>query len=175
MQSTKVLTSPYQYTGGLTGFEVAKDLMKLDFSTPEEAPEEFRAVMFNMPPAKKGMRMPSLTALEIQTQGVLRCCQPVPMLFWNATSNTMIQLQSDSVLQSAVVFAASRHFITKASQQGPLSALRHLQHMSAWARCQPSMTAVLHFMDNATATYDDLRLQMQAASACWQSQASSFF
>ena len=53
----------------MTGFEVAKDLMKLDFSTPEEAPEEFRAVMFNMPPAKKGMRMPSLTALEIQTQG----------------------------------------------------------------------------------------------------------
>ena len=45
--------------------------MKLDFSNPEEAPEEFRAVTFNAPPAKKGMRMPSLTALEIQTQGVL--------------------------------------------------------------------------------------------------------
>ena len=57
--------------GGLTGFAVAKDLMKLDFSNPEEAPEEFRAVTFNAPPAKKGMRMPSLTALEIQSQGVL--------------------------------------------------------------------------------------------------------
>lgn len=56
-------------TGGLTGFNVAKDLLKLDFSNPEEAPEEFRAVVFNAPPAKKGMRMPSLTALEIQTQG----------------------------------------------------------------------------------------------------------
>lgn len=56
-------------TGGLTGFNVAKDLLKLDFSSPEEAPEEFRAVVFNAPPAKKGMRMPSLTALEIQTQG----------------------------------------------------------------------------------------------------------
>ncbi len=48
---------------------MAKDLLKLDFSSPEEAPEEFRAVVFNAPPAKKGMRMPSLTALEIQTQG----------------------------------------------------------------------------------------------------------
>ncbi|KAL0033536.1 hypothetical protein WJX79_002484 [Trebouxia sp. C0005] len=56
-------------SGGLTGFNVAKDLLKLDFSSPEEAPEEFRAVVFNAPPAKKGMRMPSLTALEIQTQG----------------------------------------------------------------------------------------------------------
>lgn len=55
--------------GGLTGFAVAKDLMKLDFKEPEEAPEEFRAVVFSMPPARKGMRMPSLTALEIQTQG----------------------------------------------------------------------------------------------------------
>lgn len=62
--------------GGLTGFEVAKDLMKLDFSSPEEAPEEFRAVTFNAPPAKKGMRMPSLTALEIQTQGVLITLTP---------------------------------------------------------------------------------------------------
>ena len=53
----------------MTGFAVAKDLLKLDFSSPEEAPEEFRAVTFNAPPAKKGMRMPSLTALEIQTQG----------------------------------------------------------------------------------------------------------
>ena len=53
----------------MTGFAVAGDLLKLDFSNPEDAPEEFRAVMFNAPPAKKGMRMPSLTALEIQTQG----------------------------------------------------------------------------------------------------------
>lgn len=50
--------------------------MKLDFSNLEEAPEEFRAVTFNAPPAKKGMRMPSLTALEIQTQGVLICASP---------------------------------------------------------------------------------------------------
>ena len=59
----------------MTGFEVAKDLLKLDFSTPEDAPEEFRAVTFNAPPAKKGMRMPSLTALEIQTQGELKTCR----------------------------------------------------------------------------------------------------
>ena len=62
--------------GGLTGFNVAKDLMKLDFSTPEEAPEEFKAVMFSMPPAKKGLRMPSLTALEIQTQGAFVTMSP---------------------------------------------------------------------------------------------------
>lgn len=49
--------------------------MKLDFSNPEEAPEEFRAVTFNAPRAKKGMRMPSLTALEIQTQG--RCTRKI--------------------------------------------------------------------------------------------------
>lgn len=64
------LTLPPDVAGGLTGFAVAKDLLKLDFSSPEEAPEEFRAVTFNAPPPKKGMRMPSLTALEIQTQGM---------------------------------------------------------------------------------------------------------
>lgn len=57
----------------MTGFNVAKDLLKLDFSSPMDAPEEFRAVTFNAPPAKKGMRMPSLTALEIQTQGGPSC------------------------------------------------------------------------------------------------------
>lgn len=33
-------------SGGLTGFGVAQDLLQLDFSAPEEAPEEFRAVPF---------------------------------------------------------------------------------------------------------------------------------
>lgn len=34
-------------SGGLTGFGVAQDLLHIDFSTPEEAPEEFRAQPFN--------------------------------------------------------------------------------------------------------------------------------
>lgn len=39
---TKVVAS-----AGLVGFNVAQDLLALDFSTPEEAPEEFRAMPFN--------------------------------------------------------------------------------------------------------------------------------
>ena len=34
-------------SGGLTGFGVAQDLLNIDFSPPEDAPEEFRAVAFN--------------------------------------------------------------------------------------------------------------------------------
>lgn len=34
-------------SAGLVGFSVAQDLLSLDFSTPEEAPEEFRAMPFN--------------------------------------------------------------------------------------------------------------------------------
>eukprot|EP00884_Botryococcus_braunii_P012112 jgi/Botrbrau1/20901/Bobra.0135s0032.1 len=34
-------------SAGLVGFNVAQDLLTLDFSTPEEAPEEFRAMPFN--------------------------------------------------------------------------------------------------------------------------------
>jgi hypothetical protein len=34
-------------SAGLVGFNVAQDLLSLDFSTPEEAPDEFRAVPFN--------------------------------------------------------------------------------------------------------------------------------
>lgn len=37
----------YVVSGGLTGFGVAQDLLHVDFSPPEEAPEEFRAVPFN--------------------------------------------------------------------------------------------------------------------------------
>lgn len=37
----------YVVSGGLTGFGVAQDLLNIDFSPPEEAPEEFRAVPFN--------------------------------------------------------------------------------------------------------------------------------
>ena len=37
----------YVVSGGLTGFGVAQDLLHIDFSPPEEAPEEFRAVPFN--------------------------------------------------------------------------------------------------------------------------------
>ena len=33
-------------SGGLTGFGIAEDLLKIDFSTPEEAPEEYKAVAF---------------------------------------------------------------------------------------------------------------------------------
>jgi hypothetical protein len=34
-------------SAGLVGFNVAQDLLTVDFSTPEEAPEEFRAMPFN--------------------------------------------------------------------------------------------------------------------------------
>lgn len=37
----------YVVSGGLTGFGVAQDLLNIDFSPPEEAPEEFRAMPFN--------------------------------------------------------------------------------------------------------------------------------
>ncbi|CAL5227048.1 g9946 [Coccomyxa viridis] len=37
----------YVVSGGLTGFGVAQDLLHIDFSPPEEAPEEFRAMAFN--------------------------------------------------------------------------------------------------------------------------------
>lgn len=37
----------YVVSGGLTGFGVANDLMFIDFSPPEEAPEEFRAMPYN--------------------------------------------------------------------------------------------------------------------------------
>ena len=55
--------------GGLTGFEVAKDLMKIDFSPPSEAPEEFRALTFTAPPMKKGQGKPALLASQIYHQG----------------------------------------------------------------------------------------------------------
>ncbi|BDA41180.1 hypothetical protein COCOBI_01-8350 [Coccomyxa sp. Obi] len=37
----------YVVSGGLTGFGVAQDLLHLDFSAPEEAPKEFKAMPFN--------------------------------------------------------------------------------------------------------------------------------
>ncbi len=37
----------YVVSGGLTGFGVAQDLLHLDFSAPEEAPKEFKAMAFN--------------------------------------------------------------------------------------------------------------------------------
>lgn len=37
----------YVVSGGLTGFGVAQDLLNIDFSPPEEAPQEFRAMAFN--------------------------------------------------------------------------------------------------------------------------------
>lgn len=57
-------------TGGLTGFNVAKDLMKLDFSPPKEAPEEFRALTFSAPPTVKGQGRPALLASQIYHQGI---------------------------------------------------------------------------------------------------------
>ena len=57
-------------TGGLTGFNVAKDLMKLDFSPPKEAPEEFRALTFSAPPMVKGQGRPALLASQIYHQGI---------------------------------------------------------------------------------------------------------
>ena len=44
---TKKAIPKYVVSGGLTGFGVAQDLLNIDFSPPEEAPEEFRAVPFN--------------------------------------------------------------------------------------------------------------------------------
>lgn len=57
------------FAGGLTGFEVAKDLMKINFSPPSEAPEEFRALNFLAPPAAKGQSRPALLASAIYSQG----------------------------------------------------------------------------------------------------------
>ena len=57
------------FAGGLTGFEVAKDLMKINFSPPSEAPEEFRALNFQAPPAAKGQGRPALLASAIYSQG----------------------------------------------------------------------------------------------------------
>ena len=48
------LLSLHPAAGGLAGFHVATDLLQLDFSPPQEAPEEFRAMTFNAPQAAKG-------------------------------------------------------------------------------------------------------------------------
>lgn len=58
------------HAGGLTGFTVAKDLMKIDFSPPQEAPEEFRALTFSAPPMAKGQGRPALLASQIYHQGI---------------------------------------------------------------------------------------------------------
>lgn len=41
-------------SGGLTGFGIAEDLLRIDFSTPEEAPEEYKAVAFFEEPDQIG-------------------------------------------------------------------------------------------------------------------------
>ena len=56
-------------SGGMTGFDVAKDLLKIDFSPPKEAPEEFRALSFIAPPMKQGYTRPALLASQIYHQG----------------------------------------------------------------------------------------------------------
>ena len=43
--------------------------MKLDFSPPSEAPEEFRALTFTAPPMVKGQGRPALLASQIYHQG----------------------------------------------------------------------------------------------------------
>lgn len=44
--------------------------MKLDFSPPKEAPEEFRALTFSAPPLVKGQAKPALLASQIYHQGI---------------------------------------------------------------------------------------------------------
>ena len=51
-------TDTLSVAGGLTGFGVAEDLLCIDFSPPEEAPEEFRAMTFSAPNVKTG-QLPS--------------------------------------------------------------------------------------------------------------------
>ena len=46
-QPKKAPKKAYVVSGGLTGFGVAQDLLNIDFSPPEEAPDEFRAMAFN--------------------------------------------------------------------------------------------------------------------------------
>jgi hypothetical protein len=46
-QKPKKQPPKYVASGGLTGFGVAQDLLHIDFSPPEEAPEEFKAQPFN--------------------------------------------------------------------------------------------------------------------------------
>ena len=59
-------------SGGLTGFGVAPDLLMLDFSSPEEAPEEFRAVpYFEMPrEIKPGLSGSLLFLLQVVARWV---------------------------------------------------------------------------------------------------------
>ena len=44
--------------------------MKIDFSAPKEAPEEFRALTFSAPPMAKGQGRPALLASQIYHQGI---------------------------------------------------------------------------------------------------------
>ena len=69
----------YVVSGGLTGFGVANDLMFIDFSPPEEAPEEFRATPYN---AKK------ITTLKSGVSGtgiVDQLVSRTSSLEWSAT------------------------------------------------------------------------------------------
>lgn len=63
-------------SGGMTGFDVAKDLLKIDFSPPKEAPEEFRALSFVAPPKKQGYTRPALLASQIYHQGSFGAMDP---------------------------------------------------------------------------------------------------
>jgi hypothetical protein len=78
-------------SAGLVGFNVAQDLLTLDFSTPEEAPEEFRAMPFN---SQKSVEVkPGLSGVPLAIMCLLvgHCCplvvqegiQPLP---WDVLS-----------------------------------------------------------------------------------------
>lgn len=66
-------------SGGLTGFNVAEDLLNMDFKDPEEVPEEFKAMAYNASSTKeirKGVSGESspdwITALPDQGARVLK-------------------------------------------------------------------------------------------------------
>ena len=79
----------YVVSGGLTGFGVAQDLLHIDFSPPEEAPEEFRAMAFNekrvttlrsgksggYPMTMRDAEVPNMAALRLPIRATSWICE----------------------------------------------------------------------------------------------------
>lgn len=71
--------------------------MKLDFSSPKDAPEEFRALSFSAPPVVKGQTRPALLASQIYHQGIPPlpadyAAQVLSLLLFEVISNGLIVL-----------------------------------------------------------------------------------
>ena len=70
-------------SGGLTGFGVAQDLLLLDFSAPDQAPQEFRTTQYDATqistprPGVSGARPIPICTLHRQTPCACTCMQPL--------------------------------------------------------------------------------------------------